>query len=182
VRKIIPRPAISATRRSQQRSGARHQLASECRKLPSRPVISSTSATRRSQTTLGGSTTTSPPIVVVILRHQLSGLYDHDFDPLHRLRLRQQLDYVIIDYAATTMPHPIKAKFSSSKSRLLFTFAAPDPRGLRHEQSSCIALTSKSCESPSSWLTFLVEYLSTQFTVAWSSTNGSQGQNLRASD
>jgi hypothetical protein len=39
-------------------------------------------------TTLGGSTTTSPPIVVVILRHQLTGLYDHDFDPLHRLRLR----------------------------------------------------------------------------------------------
>jgi hypothetical protein len=38
-------------------------------------------------TTLGGSTTTSPPIVVVILRHQLAGLYDHDFDPLHRLRL-----------------------------------------------------------------------------------------------
>jgi hypothetical protein len=38
--------------------------------------------------TLGGSTTTSPPIVVVILRHQLAGFYDHDFDPLHRLRLR----------------------------------------------------------------------------------------------
>jgi hypothetical protein len=46
-------------------------------------------------TALGGSTTTSPPIVVVILR--------------------QQLDYVIIDYAAPTTPHPIKAKFSSSK-------------------------------------------------------------------
>jgi hypothetical protein len=39
-------------------------------------------------TALGGSTTTSPPIVVVIPRHQLAGLYDHDFDPLHRLRLR----------------------------------------------------------------------------------------------
>jgi hypothetical protein len=38
-------------------------------------------------TTLGGSTTTSPTIVVVILRHQLAGLYDHNFDPLHRLRL-----------------------------------------------------------------------------------------------
>jgi hypothetical protein len=38
-------------------------------------------------TTLGGSTTTSPPIVVVILR--------------------QQLDYVIVDYAAPTTPHPI---------------------------------------------------------------------------
>jgi hypothetical protein len=48
---------------------------------------------------LGGSTTTSPPIVIVILR--------------------QQLDYVIIDYAAPTMPHPIKAKFSSFKSQFL---------------------------------------------------------------
>jgi hypothetical protein len=47
-------------------------------------------------TTLGGSTTTSPPIVIVILR--------------------QQLDYVIINYAAPTTPHPIKAKFSFSKS------------------------------------------------------------------
>jgi hypothetical protein len=47
-------------------------------------------------TALGGSTTTSLPIMVVILRHQL--------------------DYVIVDYAAPTTPHPIKAKFSSSKS------------------------------------------------------------------
>jgi hypothetical protein len=46
-------------------------------------------------TALGGSTTTSPPIVIVILR--------------------QQLDYVIVDYAVPTTPHPIKAKFSSSK-------------------------------------------------------------------
>jgi hypothetical protein len=46
-------------------------------------------------TALGGSTTTLPPIVVVILR--------------------QQLDYVIIDYAASSTPYPIKAKFSSSK-------------------------------------------------------------------
>jgi hypothetical protein len=76
-------------------------------------------------TALGGSTTTSPPIVVVILR--------------------QQLDYFRV-YAA-----PEKAKFSSSKSRLLFTFAAPDARGLRHEKSSCVSLTSKNCESPSSW-------------------------------
>jgi hypothetical protein len=50
-------------------------------------------------TALGGSTTTSPPIVIVILR--------------------QQLDYVIVDYAAPTTPHPIKAKFSSSKSQFL---------------------------------------------------------------
>jgi hypothetical protein len=50
-------------------------------------------------TTLGGSTTTSPPIMIVILR--------------------QQLDYVIVDYAALTTPHPIKAKFSSSKSHFL---------------------------------------------------------------
>jgi hypothetical protein len=48
-------------------------------------------------TALGGSTTTSPPIVVVILRQQLAYLY-------------------IIDYAASSTPHPIKAKFSSSKS------------------------------------------------------------------
>jgi hypothetical protein len=53
-------------------------------------------------TALGGSTTTSPPIVVVILRQQLAYLY-------------------IIDYAAPTTPHPIKAKFSSSKSRLLLS-------------------------------------------------------------
>jgi hypothetical protein len=73
-------------------------------------------------TALGGSTIASPPIVIVILR--------------------QQLDYVIVDYAAPTTPHPIKAKFSSSKSRLS-TFATPDTWGLRHEQSSCISLTSK---------------------------------------
>jgi hypothetical protein len=45
-------------------------------------------------TALGGSTTTSPPIVI----------------------LRQQLYYGIVDYATPTTPHPIKAKFSSSKS------------------------------------------------------------------
>jgi hypothetical protein len=65
--------------------------------------------------------------------------------------LRQQFDYVIIDYNAPTAPHPIKAKFSSSKSQLSFTFATPDTRGLRHEKLSCISLTSKNCESPSSW-------------------------------
>jgi hypothetical protein len=53
-------------------------------------------------TALGGSTTTSPPIVVAIL----------------------QLD--IVDYAAPTTPHPIKAKFSSSKNRLLF-YNSPHP-------------------------------------------------------
>jgi hypothetical protein len=47
-------------------------------------------------TALGGSTTTSPLIVIVILR--------------------QQLDYVIVDYVAPTAPHPIEAKFSSSKN------------------------------------------------------------------
>jgi hypothetical protein len=47
-------------------------------------------------TALGGSTTTSPPIVIVILR--------------------QQLDYIIVDYAAPTTAHSIKAKFSSTKS------------------------------------------------------------------
>jgi hypothetical protein len=34
--------------------------------------------------------------------------------------LRQQLDYIIVDYVAPTTPHPIKAKFSSSKSQLSF--------------------------------------------------------------
>jgi hypothetical protein len=47
-------------------------------------------------TMLGGSTTASSPIVIVILR--------------------QQLDYIIVDYATPTTPYPIKAKFSSSKS------------------------------------------------------------------
>jgi hypothetical protein len=79
-------------------------------------------------TALGGSTTPSPPIVIVILR--------------------QQLDYVIVDYAAPTTPRQIKAKFSSSKNRLLFIFATPDTRGLRHEKSSCISLTSKKLRKP----------------------------------
>jgi hypothetical protein len=84
-----------------QRSGARHQLAPECGNSCSRSAISSTSATAI-PTTFGGSTTTLPPIVIVILW--------------------QQLDYVIVDYAAPTMPHLIKAKFSTSKSQFLFTF------------------------------------------------------------
>jgi hypothetical protein len=53
-------------------------------------------------TVLGGSTTTSPPIVVAILR--------------------QQLDYVIVDYVAPTTPHPIKAKFFSSKKSIIIYF------------------------------------------------------------
>jgi hypothetical protein len=53
-------------------------------------------------TALGGSTRTSPPVVIVILR--------------------QQLDYIIVDYAALTTSHPIKAKFSSFESQFLFTF------------------------------------------------------------
>jgi hypothetical protein len=54
---------------------------------------------------LGGSTTTSPPIVIVILR--------------------QQLDCIIIDYAAPTTPHPTKAKFSSS--RVDYYLLSPNP-------------------------------------------------------
>jgi hypothetical protein len=46
-------------------------------------------------TALGGSTTASPLILIMIQRQQL-------------------------DYAALTAPHPIKAKFFSSKSRFLF--------------------------------------------------------------
>jgi hypothetical protein len=57
-------------------------------------------------TALGGSTTSSPPIVIVMLR--------------------QQLDYVIINYVAPTAPHPIKTKFFSTKSRLLF-YLLPHP-------------------------------------------------------
>jgi hypothetical protein len=79
-------------------------------------------------TALGGSTTTSPPIVIVILR--------------------QQLNDIIVDYAAPTTSHPIKAKFSSSKNRLSFTFTATDTRGLRHEKSSCISLTSEKLRKP----------------------------------
>jgi hypothetical protein len=40
---------------------------------------------------------------------------------------------------AATMPHPIKAKFSSFKSWLLFTFTTPDTQRLLHEKSSCIS-------------------------------------------
>jgi hypothetical protein len=65
-------------------------------------------------TALGGSTITLSPIVVVILRQQLT-------------------TSTSLTTTAPTMPHPIKAKFSSTKSRLFFTFAAPDTRGLRHE-------------------------------------------------
>jgi hypothetical protein len=43
--------------------------------------------------------------------------------------------------------HPIKAKFSSTKSQLLFTFVAPNTRGLHHEKSSCISLTSTSAKT-----------------------------------
>jgi hypothetical protein len=60
---------------------------------------------------------------------------DRGCDSMTTTRLPLQLDY-----AAPTMAHPIKAKFSSSKSQLSFTFAAPDTRGLRHEKSSCISL------------------------------------------
>jgi hypothetical protein len=74
-------------------------------------------------TALGGSTTTSPPIVIVILR--------------------QQLDYVIVDYKSSV--------FICQEIDFYLPFAAPDTRGLRHEKSSCILLTSKICESPSSW-------------------------------
>jgi hypothetical protein len=107
----------------QQRSGARHQLAPECRKitLKTSDFIDISNATI--PTALGGSTTTSSSIVVVVLRQQL-------------------------DYAAPTTPHLIKAKSSSSKNRLLFTFAAPDARGFRHEKSSCISLTSKKLRKP----------------------------------
>jgi hypothetical protein len=48
-------------------------------------------------TALRGSTTTSPPIVI----------------------LRQQVNYMIVDYATPITPHPIKAKFSASKKSII---------------------------------------------------------------
>jgi hypothetical protein len=48
-------------------------------------------------TALRGSTTTLPPIVI----------------------LRQQVNYIIVDYATPTTPHPIKAKFSASKKSII---------------------------------------------------------------
>jgi hypothetical protein len=91
-----------------QRSGARHQLAPECRKSSSRSTISSTSATRRSQQTLGGSTNNFAS--------------DRDFDSTTTTRLRhRRLHHA--DHIA-----PIKAKFSSSKKSIIIYF--------RHTQRS----------------------------------------------
>jgi hypothetical protein len=56
-----------------QRSEARHQLAPECGKSPSRPAISSTSATQRSQQRSGA-------------RQQLASNRDCDFTTTTRLR------------------------------------------------------------------------------------------------
>jgi hypothetical protein len=85
-----------------QRSGARHQLAPECEKITLKIYDFIDISNMVIPTALGGSTTTLPPIVIVILRQQLAYLY-------------------IINYAVPTTPHPIKAKFSSSKSRLLLS-------------------------------------------------------------
>jgi hypothetical protein len=79
----------------------------------------------------------------------------------HQLRLRSSLwfyDNNSTTSTTVTTPHPIKAKFSSSKSRLLFIFVAPVTQGLRHEKSSCISLTSNICESPSSCWSSLNPY------------------------
>jgi hypothetical protein len=78
-----------------QRSGARHQLAPECRKLPSRPATSSISATRQSQQCSGA-------------RQQLrlrSWLRFYDNNMSRRLRS------VASTSTVPTMPHSIKAKF-----------------------------------------------------------------------
>jgi hypothetical protein len=40
--------------------------------------------------------------------------------------LRQQLDYVIIDYAVPTMAHPIKAKFFLFQESIIIYFS-PNP-------------------------------------------------------
>jgi hypothetical protein len=83
-----------------QRSGARYQLAPEYGNSRSRPATSSISATRRSQQRS-------------VARQQL--------------RLRSWLWFYDNNSATSTTstastPHQIKAKFSSSKSRFLFTF------------------------------------------------------------
>jgi hypothetical protein len=57
--------------------------------------------------------------------------------------------------AAPTTPHPIKASFPLPRVDYYFTFAVPDTRGLHHEKSSCISLSLKNCESPSSWRSLL---------------------------
>jgi hypothetical protein len=78
--------------------------------------------------TLGGSTSTRPGVRKLILK-------TYDFVDISNVAipttlrgstttpsltvdviLRQQLDYVIVDYAAPTAAHPTKAKFSSTKS------------------------------------------------------------------
>jgi hypothetical protein len=114
---------------------------------------------RKLSATLGGSTSTLPGVQKITLKtcdfvdisNATIPIALEGSTTASIVILRQQLDYVIVDYAAPTTPHPIKAKFSSSKNRLLFTFAAPDTRGLHHKKSSCISLTKKNCESPSSW-------------------------------
>jgi hypothetical protein len=119
----------SRTRASyRHRSGVRYQLAPECKNSPSRPTISSTSVTQQS--------------------HQCSGARQ-------QLRLRSWLWFYDNNSTtsssitvAPTSPHQIKAKFSSSKNRLLFTFAAPYTQGLRHKKSSCISLTLKKLWKP----------------------------------
>jgi hypothetical protein len=48
-----------------------------------------------------------------------------------------------------------KLSFPLPRVDYYFTFAAPDTWGLHHEKSSCISLTLKNCESPSSWCSLL---------------------------
>jgi hypothetical protein len=142
-----------------QRSGARHQLAPECGKSSLRPAISSTSTTRQSQQRSGA-------------RQQLrlrSWLWFYD---------NNSPTSTSSTMAEPTTAHPIKAKFSSSKSQLSFTFAATDTRGLRHEKSSCISLTSIFfCESPRAGVPYRI--LDNLVYSRTSSTNGWQGTNLR---
>jgi hypothetical protein len=59
---------VVAHSRIRQRSGARHQLAPECGKSPSKTCNFVNISNTVIPTTLEGSTTTSPPIVIVILR------------------------------------------------------------------------------------------------------------------
>jgi hypothetical protein len=80
-------------------------------------------------TTLGDSTTTLPPIVDTILR--------------------QQLDYVIVDYGRAAHGAPDKKlSFSLPEVDYYLPFATPDTRRLRYEKLSCISLTSKKLRKP----------------------------------
>jgi hypothetical protein len=98
--------------------GARHQLTLECEKITFKTCNFVDISNTAIPTALGGSTTTSPPIVGTILR--------------------QQLDYVIVDYAAPTTPHLIKAKFFLFQESIII-YPLPHPTLGRSAMKSHLA-------------------------------------------